>query len=197
MKITNGKDLWAGLMFLGLGLGFLIASKNYNMGSAVRMGPAYFPTLLGGMLAVLGGMVLLRAFISKVAHPVKVFPFRTWVFVAFLAVSAIAYWGAATITAIHPVLHQAFVAVALVLFFATWGPRSLAIIMLITVVYGYALKPLGMVIATLLLIFGSAAGGREFKFKEVTYLFIVLALFSVFGFIKGLGLPFNIWPEWN
>lgn len=197
MKITNGKDLWAGLMFLGFGLGFMIASKNYNMGTAVRMGPAYFPTLLGGLLALLGAIVLVRAFISKIPHPVVVFPFRLWMFVGCLVVSAIAYWGAASIIAIHPVLHQAFVVVALVLFFSSWGPRSLAIIMLITVVYGYALKPLGMVLATLILIFGSAAGGTEFKFKEVTLLFIVLALFSVFGFVHGLGLPFNIWPQWD
>lgn len=197
MNIKNGKDLWAGLMFLGFGLGFMIASKNYNMGTAVRMGPAYFPTLLGGILAVLGLIVLVRAFVSKISVPVRVFPFRLWVFIGCLVVSAIAYWGAAAIIGIHPVLHQAIVAIALVLFFATWGPRSLAIIMLITVIYGYALKPLGMVIATLLLIFGSAAGGTEFKFKEVTLLFIVLALFSVFGFVHGLGLPFNIWPQWD
>ncbi len=197
MKITNGKELWAGLMFLGFGLGFMIASRNYNMGNAVRMGPAYFPTMLGGILAVLGAIVLARAFFSKISQPIRVFPFRTWMFVGCLIVSAIAYWGAAAIIGIHPLLHQALVALALVLFFAIWGPRSLAIIMLMTVVYGYALKPLGMVIATLLLVFGSAAGGHEFRFKEVTYLFIVLALFSVFGFVYGLGLPFNIWPEWN
>lgn len=195
--IKNGKDLWAGLMFLGFGLGFMIASKNYNMGTAVRMGPAYFPTLLGGLLALMGAIVLARAFFSKINFPVKVFTFRTWVFVAFLVVASIAYWGAASIIAIHPLLQQFLVAISLVLFFATWGPKSLAIIMLITVVYGYALKPLGMVLATLLLIYGAAAGGNEFRFKEVTYLFIVLVLFSVFGFVYGLGLPFNIWPEWK
>lgn len=195
--IKNGKDLWAGLMFLGFGLGFMIASKNYNMGTAVRMGPAYFPTLLGGLLALMGAIVLVRAFVSKISFPVRVFTFRTWVFVAFLVVASIAYWGAASITAIHPLLQQFFVALSLVLFFATWGPKSLAIIMLITVVYGYALKPLGMVISTLLLIYGSAAGGNDFRLKEVTYSYIVLVLFSVFGFIYGLGLPFNVWPEWN
>ena len=59
MQIKNGKDFWAGLMFMGFGLGFTLVAQNYPMGSAVRMGPAYFPTVLGGMLAVLGGMVFL------------------------------------------------------------------------------------------------------------------------------------------
>ena len=38
--------------------GFMAVAQNYPMGSAVRMGPAYFPTVLGGLLAVLGAMVL-------------------------------------------------------------------------------------------------------------------------------------------
>ena len=79
MKITNGKDFWAGVMFLGFGLGFMIvAINNYAMGSAVRMGPAYFPTMLGALCAILGAAVLLRAFFSKIKHPFKVFPFRLW-----------------------------------------------------------------------------------------------------------------------
>ena len=57
MKITNGKDFWAGLMFIAFGLGFMLVAGNYAMGNAVRMGPAYFPTVLGGMLAVLGGVI--------------------------------------------------------------------------------------------------------------------------------------------
>ncbi len=63
MKITNGRDFWAGVMFIAFGLGFLLlaigphrflvelAAKlfdykleyGYAMGNAVRMGPAYFP----------------------------------------------------------------------------------------------------------------------------------------------------------
>jgi len=61
-------------------------------------------------------------------------------------------------------------------------------------VFGYLLKPLGLVVATGLLIFGSAWGGHEFKTKEAAFLFVALAIFSVFAFVKGLGLPMNIWP---
>src|SRR5205809_6749548 len=52
MKIKSPKDFWAGLMFIGFGLFFVIwALIYYQMGTAVRMGPAYFPAVLGGLLA--------------------------------------------------------------------------------------------------------------------------------------------------
>src|SRR6267378_5977983 len=81
MKITNGKDFWAGAMFIAFGLAFMLISQNYAMGNAVRMGPAYFPTVLGGMLAVLGAAVLVRGFVSKISNPLAVFPFRAWLVV--------------------------------------------------------------------------------------------------------------------
>ena len=63
MKITNGKDFWAGLMFIAFGLFFLIgAVMNYQMGTAVRMGPAYFPTWLGWILAGLATLIVVEAF---------------------------------------------------------------------------------------------------------------------------------------
>src|SRR5690242_21615014 len=59
MKIKSPKDFWSGLMFIGSGLFFMIwAMSYYQMGTAVRMGPAYFPTVLGGLLAVLGVIIL-------------------------------------------------------------------------------------------------------------------------------------------
>jgi hypothetical protein len=68
------------------------------------------------------------------------------------------------------------------------------VILVSVVVFGYMLKPLGLVVATGLVVFGSAWGGHEFKTKEVTILFVMLAVFSVFAFVRGLGLPMNIWP---
>ena len=63
MKIKSPKDFWAGLMFIVFGLFFLIVARNYQMGSAVRMGPAYFPTVLGGLMAILGAIVFFQSLV--------------------------------------------------------------------------------------------------------------------------------------
>jgi hypothetical protein len=65
MKIKAPKDFWAGLMFLAFGIGFAWAAQNYQMGTAVRMGPAYFPTMLGGLLAAIGLIVFIQSFVVK------------------------------------------------------------------------------------------------------------------------------------
>ncbi len=83
---------------------------------------------------------------------------------------------------------------SLLLFIGAFGPRVLFLILLATVMFGYALKPLGLVLAIVILIVVSAAGGHDFRNKEIVILTTVLVLFSVYAFVKGLGLPFNIWP---
>ena len=161
MQIKNGKDFWAGLMFLGFGLGFMAIALNYPMGSAVRMGPAYFPTVLGGMCAILGGM-------------------------GFFAESQLK--GA-------PMVESALAGLSLFLFIGAFGPRSMFLILFAVVIFGYALKPLGLVLATVILIVLSAVAGYDFRKKEIVILAVVLALFGVYVFVKGLGLPFNLCPD--
>ncbi len=56
------KDFNAGIMYIIMGGFFAIYAGNYPMGSAVRMGPAYFPTVLGWILVVLGLIVFIRSF---------------------------------------------------------------------------------------------------------------------------------------
>ena len=198
MKIRNGKDFWAGLMFFGFGIGFMIASRAYPMGTAVRMGPSYFPTVLGGILAVLGAVILARAFFSKINHTLDVFPFRWPLVVGAAILGAFLYatqgWFAG-MGKIGSYVFYAVNALALFLFFGAWGPRSLFIILSAVFAFGYLLKPLGLVIATAVLIIVSAWGGHEFKLREVLIVFAVLAIFSVGTFIYGLALPINIWPE--
>jgi hypothetical protein len=134
-------------MFLAFGLFFAIwATMNYQMGTAVRMGPAYFPTVLGGLLAFLG-LVVLGMSVTVKGPGVDKFHFR-----------------------------------------------PLLLILLANVAYGYLMKPLGLVAATAVLVFISAFGGHEFKLKEVTLLYVFLIVFSVLVFVKGLTLPFPLWP---
>ncbi|NCW01579.1 MAG: tripartite tricarboxylate transporter TctB family protein, partial [Betaproteobacteria bacterium] len=57
MKIKNYRDFWAGILFMAFGLAFIVFARDYNMGTAAKMGPAYFPTVLGGLLSVLGAAI--------------------------------------------------------------------------------------------------------------------------------------------
>lgn len=163
MKIKSQQDWWAGWMFIAIGLFFIVVAlgtpefldkmlgtrliPGYQMGSSVRMGPAYFPVMLGGMLAVLGLIVLFDSLVEE-GPKVSRFHFRPLLFVA---------------------------------------ASSLA--------FAYLLKPLGLVLASVALVFISAYGGHEFKWKEVAIMSVVLVIFSVLVFVKALALPFPICPD--
>jgi len=148
MKIKSPQDFWAGLMFIAFGVFFLVVAQlNYQMGTAVRMGPGYFPTVLGGILAVLGAIVLVGS-LTVEGPPVAQLHFRPLI---FILISSLAF--------------------------------------------AYLLKPLGLLLAGMALVFISAYGGHEFKWKEVAILSVVLVIFSVLVFVKALVLPFPICPD--
>ena len=58
----HSQDFWAGLLFLGLGLLAVYIARDYPIGRAMRMGPGYFPTYLGWLMAFLGVIVAGRSF---------------------------------------------------------------------------------------------------------------------------------------
>ena len=53
-KIANNADFWAGVMFIIFGVAAVYMSRDYPMGSAMRMGPGYFPTYLGYLMMLFG-----------------------------------------------------------------------------------------------------------------------------------------------
>jgi hypothetical protein len=55
------RDIVAGTLFVLIGAFALLAARGYPMGSAMRMGPGYFPVVLGWLLIALGALVGLRA----------------------------------------------------------------------------------------------------------------------------------------
>jgi len=57
VKIKSQKDFFSGLMFLVVGLAFAIGASNYTIGTGARMGPGYFPLILGVLMAILGAAI--------------------------------------------------------------------------------------------------------------------------------------------
>jgi hypothetical protein len=54
MQRAGIKDILSGLIFLGMGAAFGYAATGYPLGTALRMGPGYFPLVLAGVLMALG-----------------------------------------------------------------------------------------------------------------------------------------------
>lgn len=148
MRIKNPTDFWTGLSFGGFGLAVsLYAATHYSIGTAIRMGPGYFPMCIGGLVAALG---------------------------LALALGSLRVEG--------PRLPR----LAL---------RPIVLILAASIAFGYLLKPLGLVVSTILLVLVSAIGGHEFRWRESFALAIGLAIFAIGVFVYGLGLPFPLWPE--
>jgi hypothetical protein len=61
VNIKSQKDFFSGLMFIIVGAAFAIGAYSYSMGAGARMGPGYFPRLLGILLAILGSIVLFKS----------------------------------------------------------------------------------------------------------------------------------------
>jgi Tripartite tricarboxylate transporter TctB family len=59
-NLFGSKDFWAGLMLIALGGMTVLVSRAYPMGTVLRMGAGYFPTVLGGILIVFGLILLLK-----------------------------------------------------------------------------------------------------------------------------------------
>ena len=142
----SNKDFLAGLLFILIGALAVVVARDYPMGSAMRMGPGYFPTILGGILCLFGVYVMLRGIRS--GAKVK----------------------------------------------GEWGWRPLALITLSIVLFGFLMDRLGMIPALVVMFFAAAAAGREFRFREVLLLTVVMGAFAATVFLYGLKLPYQLLP---
>ena len=83
MKIKSQKDFFAGLMFMAAGIAFAWGATNYNIGEGARMGPGYFPLVLGILLAAIGAAVVFEALVVETEDGEKIGAFA-WKPLAFI-----------------------------------------------------------------------------------------------------------------
>jgi putative tricarboxylic transport membrane protein len=143
-EIRKNRDVWCGVMLIGIGGLALFMARSYPMGTTLRMGPGYFPVLLGALLILFGLYCIAAGLRNK--EEIR----------------------------------------------GSWSLRGLIVLPLSLVLFGLLMTYAGFVPALIVLIFGSALAGNEFKFVEVLLLSIGLTAFSVVLFIWGLGLPYPL-----
>ena len=65
MGIKSQKDFFSGLMFMAVGIAFAWGATSYKIGDGARMGPGYFPLLLGVLMAILGAVITFQAMVVE------------------------------------------------------------------------------------------------------------------------------------
>jgi hypothetical protein len=142
--ILASKDFWSGAMLIAIGIAAIFIAKDYPFGTALRMGPGYFPIMLGAILTLFGLYLVVQGIRSS--ETVE----------------------------------------------GNWSLRALVVVPLSLVLFGVLMDRAGFIPAIVVLIFGSAAAGTEFKLVEVALLTVVLTVFCTAVFIWGLGLPYPL-----
>jgi Tripartite tricarboxylate transporter TctB family len=144
MKITSPEDFWSGVMFISFGVLAVFIAQDYPMGSAMRMGPGYFPTGIGIGLIALGLVIGASGFRVK-GEGIGTFPWRA---ILFLSVGFASF---------------------------AWG-----------------IDNLGFILALAILIMLASLAGKEYRWKEVAFLAVLLITGCWAVFIYGLELPFPL-----
>ena len=173
LQVVVRTDALAGLLFVGLALLGLWLSRDYPIGTALRMGTGYVPRLLCWILFGLGAVVLvqgLRAALASGASGQRGHPMVR----AHGAPEDARPPSSGQVSAWRPVV---FVALSLVIF-------------------GLSIERLGLVVSILLLVGVAAVAARGLRLLETLAAALVLIALSWSIFILGLGLTIPVWPEW-
>jgi len=64
MLTRNPKDFWPGIIYMAFGISALFIARDYKIGTALKMGPAYFPVMISGLLVLVGIISVVRSFIK-------------------------------------------------------------------------------------------------------------------------------------
>lgn len=76
MKLAQRRDYYAGALMMVLGAGAALEGSRYQLGSLTRMGPGFFPTMLGILLAFVGVLIAGTASFAAPAATAEAMPVR-------------------------------------------------------------------------------------------------------------------------
>lgn len=88
--IKSQRDFFSGLMFTAIGIAFAVGANSYTVGTAARMGPGFFPMMLGVILAILGGVITFNSLVIHTEDGEKVGGF-VWRPIVFILGSNLAF----------------------------------------------------------------------------------------------------------
>lgn len=189
------QDAWAGGLFALAGVGMLFVTSDYPIGAAARMGPGYFPQLLGWALTLLGGGIFVLAWRMPVGpignEPVHAAMSQRRLFSAWLAVPLfwliLAGFGRVGLTGLD-------LALGVLLALAWFVSRPLFWVSGGVALFALALESLGLVVASLLLVMVARRAEPTLTISGALALWCGLLLLSLLVFVWGLGTPFPVWP---
>jgi len=72
VNIKSQKDFFSGLMFVVVGIAFAWGATKYSIGTGARMGPGYFPLILGTLMAIIGAVITFKSLVVKTADGDKI-----------------------------------------------------------------------------------------------------------------------------
>ncbi len=145
IRVKSPRDLGAGIVILVIGLAGAYFAKDLTFGSASKMGPGYFPTIVSWCIVALG---------------------------AFIGVRSLGTNG--------PPVERFYI-------------RPLAVIVVASLVFGYAIEQVGLVVSSLAAMIIAPYARPGASWRESLLLAIGLTIFAVVVFVWALGQPLPVW----
>jgi hypothetical protein len=140
MKSKDTRDIIGGFALVALGLFAALYAQRYDIGELQEMGPGYFPTALGILLAILGLFIAIPAFFREGTTVHIEWKSLIWVLIS-IAVFAIALNKAGLILATILSVLAASVPSK-----SSWKTRGILAVCIAAITYSVFLYGLGMVL---------------------------------------------------
>ncbi|QHE88219.1 tripartite tricarboxylate transporter TctB family protein [Hydrogenophaga sp. BPS33] len=83
MKIKSQRDFYSGVLFSAFGVAYAWGATTYTVGIGARMGPGYFPLVVGVLIAIMGAVITIKAMMvdTEDGEPIGRIAWRPLVFI--------------------------------------------------------------------------------------------------------------------